>query len=83
MRDRILLFFFLQDFISILPTAKGQASAPNNEFVITFKKGKLTIEPDLNLRRPIEIKLSLQIDFYKNYNETPKTVYDYLSVSFV
>jgi hypothetical protein len=29
-----------QDFISILPAAKGQASAPNNEFIITFKKGK-------------------------------------------
>jgi len=31
-----------QDFISILPTAKGQVSAPNNEFIITFKKGKKT-----------------------------------------
>jgi len=30
------------DFISILPTAKGQASAPNNEFIITFRKGKKT-----------------------------------------
>lgn len=30
------------DFISILPAAKGQASAPNNEFIITFKKGKKT-----------------------------------------
>ena len=28
------------DFISILPTAKGQASAPNNEFIITFRKGE-------------------------------------------
>lgn len=30
------------DFISILPAAKGQASLPNNEFIITFKKGKKT-----------------------------------------
>lgn len=30
------------DFISILPAARGQASQPNNEFIITFKKGKKT-----------------------------------------
>ena len=26
------------DFITILPAARGQASQPNNEFIITFKK---------------------------------------------
>ena len=30
------------DFITILPAARGQASQPNNEFIITFKKGKKT-----------------------------------------
>jgi hypothetical protein len=38
--DCSMVCFLLQDFISILPAAKGQASAPNNEFIITFKKGK-------------------------------------------
>lgn len=31
-----------QDFVSILPAAKGQVSAPSNEFIITFKKGRKT-----------------------------------------
>ena len=39
-----LKIFSLQDFISILPTAKGQVSAPTNEFIITFKKGKQAFE---------------------------------------
>ena len=30
------------DFISIQAAARGQASQPNNEFIITFKKGKKT-----------------------------------------